>query len=112
MTLDGNLIQGIMTMLIAALAYFLRQKDEKQGKDIEQLSSKIDQQVELLWQKHDADAQDLSELRLHIASQHYVKTELDNRFDKMELAFKHGFHELGDKLDKLTNAVIERGIKS
>ena len=111
MNIDSSILQGVLAFIIGIVGYFLRQKDAQQEKAIVSLTNKIDNQVALLWQKHDQDAADLSELRLHIASQHYVKTELDNRFDKMELAFKHGFHELGEKLDKLTDVIILQGKK-
>jgi hypothetical protein len=105
--MDHQVIQYLLTMGIAVIGWFLRKKDEQQEKAIADIKAAQEQSVALLWAKHDQDAKDLSDLRLHIASQHYVKTELDSRFDKMELAFKQGFHDLGNKLDKMTEALLK-----
>lgn len=100
----------ILSTLLAVVAYLLRQKDLQQQQQLTQLEGDFEEQVALLWQKHDQDAKDLSELRLHIASQHYVKTELDARFDKMELAFQQGFNSIAAKLDKLNDNLVERNL--
>lgn len=104
--IDPVILQALVTLGIGVIGWFLRKKDEQQEKELEALRSELKNQTDLLWQKHDQDAKDLSDLRLHIASQHYVKTELDARFDKMELTFTNGFNELGNKLDKLTQTMI------
>ena len=85
-----------LTGLFAALWYLLTQKDAKQQKDIE-----------LLWQKHDYDAKELEMLKLQIASRHYEKNELDNKFYRMEETFREGFKDLGSKFDTLTNALLK-----
>ena len=85
----------ILTGLFTVLWYLLQQKDAKQQKDIE-----------LLWAKHDLDAKELELLKLQIASQHYVKSELDSKFDRMEETFKEGFKSLGAKVDYLTTTLI------
>jgi hypothetical protein len=76
--------------------YLLRTKDEAQGKAIE-----------LLFSKHDADYAELQALKLQIASQHYVKGELDHKFDKLEGAFRDGFTSLGTKFDRLGDVLVE-----
>lgn len=75
--------------------YLLRTKDEAQGKAIE-----------LLFSKHDADYAELQALKLQIASQHYVKGELDQKFDRLEGAFRDGFETLGTKFDNLGQVLI------
>lgn len=105
--IDPELLHYVATTGIAIIGYFLRKKDEQQEKAIQELKHSQEQAVALLWAKHDQDAKDLSDLRLHIASQHYVKTELDARFDKMELAFKSGFGDVCDRIDKLTSTLVE-----
>lgn len=82
--------------LVGIVAYFLRQKDAAQEK-----------QIFALWEKHDADAQALQELRERIAGRHYERTELDQKFDKLESAFKHGFDELGKKFDRLSETLLK-----
>lgn len=107
--MDLSTVSAVAAAALSVVAYLLKQKDEKQGKEIAEMRAAMDRHVELLWQKHDTDAKDLSELRLHIASQHYVKTELDARFDRMEASFNHGFHDLSGKLDKLIDALKGNG---
>ena len=86
---------GVMLM-VGIIGFFLRQKDEAQAK-----------QISTLWAKHDEDAMALSELKERIAREHYVKAELDARFQRLEDAFRTGFNELGGKLDKLTDVVVQ-----
>lgn len=87
---------AIVSAFFIVLWYLLQQKDSKQQKDIE-----------LLWTKHDMDAKELELLKLQIASQHYVKTELDSKFDRMEETFRSGFKDLGTKVDQLTTALLK-----
>lgn len=103
-----NYVEPVILGLLAIIGYFLKQKDAQQQAEHDALKADYEKQIALLWQKHDQDAKDLSDLRLHIASQHYVKTELDSRFDKMELAFQHGFQDIGTKLDRLNDILVER----
>lgn len=85
-------VSGVFTVLW----WLLRQKDAAQSK-----------QIELLFQKHDQDAQALQDLRVEIAKQHYVKSELDGKFDRLESAFRDGFGTLGQKFDRLSEALTE-----
>ena len=82
-------------VLFTVLWYLLQQKDAKQQKDIE-----------LLWTKHDSDVTELQQLKLQIASQHYVKAELDQKFDRMDATMKTGFEILSSKVDKLSDVLI------
>lgn len=89
------LTQAAILGLIGLVGYFLRQKDSEQG-------AKIDK----LFLIHDKDVEKLAALELKIASDHYIKPELDAKFDKMEATFKEGFHTLGHKFDKLTDILV------
>lgn len=82
-------------LLISIIGFFLRQKDEAQGK-----------QISALWVKHDEDAKALTDLRERIAREHYVKAELDTRFSRLEDAIKDMSNELGGKMDRLTETLI------
>lgn len=82
--------------MIGGIGWFLRNKDEFQAK-----------QIALLFMKHDDDAKALQDLRIQIASNHYVKQELDARFDRLESAFKQGFADLGGKFDRLSERLLE-----
>lgn len=86
---------GVM-LLLGIIGFFLRQKDEAQGK-----------QISALWLKHDEDAAALADLKERIPREHYVKTELDARFQRLEDAFQRGFQELGSKIDKLSEVLIQ-----
>ena len=86
---------AIATAFFGILGYLLQQKDAKQ-----------EEAIKLLWDKHDVDAKELELLKLQIASQHYVKSELDSKFDRMEETFKEGFKSLGMKVDHLTTTLI------
>ncbi len=84
--------------MVGGLGWFLRSKDEFQAK-----------QIALLFVKHDEDAKALQDLRIQIASNHYVKQELDSRFDKLEAAFSAGFKTLGEKFDRLADRLAQNG---
>lgn len=86
---------GVM-LLLGIIGFFLRQKDKAQGK-----------QITALWTKHDEDAAALADLKERIAREHYVKTELDARFQRLEDAFQRGFQELGSKIDKLSEVLVQ-----
>lgn len=94
------LSQDVVTMVITGVGtvvwYLLRQKDEQQA-----------DAIKLLFKKHDEDAKELESLKLQIASQHYVKGELDAKFDKLEHAFRDGFSALGAKFDKLGEVLMQ-----
>ena len=76
--------------------YLLRQKDDQQA-----------EAIALLFKKHDEDYAELQALKLQIASQHYVKGELDDKFDRLESAFRSGFAELGAKFDRLGETLVQ-----
>lgn len=90
-----DIIDLLVTTIFAILGYLLQQKDAKQGK-----------QIELLFEKHDADATALEALKLKIAEQHYQKAELDRKFNSLECATREGFLDLGKKLDRLSDALL------
>lgn len=101
MDLLNDIAVYAVTGLIGAVAWFLRSKDEAQAK-----------QIALLFTKHDEDAERLASLEVRIAKEHYLKTELDQRFDRMENSFRAGFLDLGNKLDKLTTVLMEHVSRS
>lgn len=89
------------------LWYLARQKDERQQKEIDHLRDEVTNKTDVLFKKHDADAAELQQLKLQIASQHYVKGELDNKFDKLETSFREGMQAMGQKFDKLADAILK-----
>ena len=84
-----------MAGLGTLLWYLLTQKDSKQ-----------EEAIKLLWQKHDIDAKELENLKLQIASQHYVKAELDQKFNQMDATMRNGFQILSGKVDELSKTLL------
>ena len=82
-------------VLISALAYLLKRKDEEQADLIKEL-----------FHKHTEDADRLHVVELKIASDHYQKAELDSKFDKIELMMQHGFETLGSKFDVVSSSWV------
>src|SRR5574340_326512 len=85
-----------VTALFIVLWWLLRQKDATQAR-----------QIELLFTKHDDDAQRLTDLELKIAANHYIKPELDAKFERLESSIREGMRELGGKFDRLSEALIQ-----
>jgi hypothetical protein len=92
-------IQLVVALLITPLAlivwHFLRQKD------IQQQAA-----IELLFAKHDADAKELADLKLQIASRHYEKSELDAKLDRLLTTMQDSQREVTAKIDRLTEALL------
>jgi hypothetical protein len=104
----NQIIEILMAIISAAgvvIWSLLRRKDEQQEKAIEELRA----QTTLLFRKHDEDSGRLDAFQLEIAKHHYTAPQLDARFDRLDMSFRSGMHELGAKLDKLTDTLIARG---
>ena len=65
------------------------------------------EQIKLLFEKHDADVNRLVDLELNLAKNHSPKQELDVRFDKLEKTLSHAFDSLGSKFDKLSSLLSD-----
>jgi hypothetical protein len=85
---------GIEAALVV-LWYLLRQKDAHQQASID-----------LLFKKHDDDAQKLADLELKIAQRHYEKPDVDGKFDRIESAVNSLRVDVAQRLDKLTDALL------
>lgn len=94
-----ELIGLIPVAPMALIWYLLKQKDDKQAKDIE-----------LLYNLHRSNEIKIAELRLDIATDHYPKSELDPKFDRLETAITSGLAEinrdLGNRFDRLSEALL------
>ncbi len=111
---DPITIGLLVTVLVSALGYLLARKDEAQAKEITELRASSEAQASkqketnnLLFQKHDQDVAALQDLRIQIAEGHYKKTELDQRFQRLEDTFEKGMDALGKKLDKMTDILVD-----
>lgn len=94
--LDDQLVNLAISGVASLVWYLLRKRDEEQQ-----------EAINLLFKKHDMDADALAALKLEIASHHYVKSELDAKFDRLQDTFTSGFDALGKKFDKLSDALID-----
>ena len=86
---------GFLGSVFAVIGWLLKGKDASQEKELE-----------TLWKKLDTVTNDLQEHKLSIAEGHYKKPELDSRFSKLEETIKHGFDGMGEKFDKLSDALM------
>lgn len=135
--MDHSYINFIITGVSCVVWWLLTEKDKKRGTEIAANASEIaahskqckddmlvlkkdyEHKVDLVWEhcrnesiqlwaKHELDVRELQDLRERIAREHYVKQELDQKFDKLELAFTAGFRDLGQRFDKLSEALMAR----
>lgn len=96
----------LVAALIAVVWNFLRKADEQQDKNLETTRDHLQKQCSILFIKHDEDAARLSELKESIARNHYERSVLDGKFQRLEDSMKNGFHEIGTKIDKLSDALM------
>ena len=101
------ILSGIFTILW----YLLRQKDETQARQLVALDSqhRLDmankqEQIDLLFEKHDMDVEKLVLLDKVIAKNYYERKELDDRFIRLESTIKDGFKDLGVEIKEMTKA--------
>lgn len=94
--MDQHTMLLIITALFSVLFWLLQMKDSKQAK-----------QIDLLFEKHDADAEKLQALELRIAQQHYDKRELDVKFDKLERTFSEGFFTLSESVENVRTLLVQ-----
>jgi uncharacterized protein HemX len=94
--LPPEVLAALLAALIAVVWALLKKKDSDQ-----------ETQIKLLFAKHDEDAKALQELRVQIAEKHYVKTELDSKFDKLEVTIKESFKELSIEFRALSAALLD-----
>ncbi len=118
-----HLFEVALIGVFSVLWWLLRNKDDKQQRELQEFihttdtyreirKLEVEKKFDQLWtkqrddytqllSKHEADARELAELRERIAREHYVKQEMDNKFDKLERAFTDGLKDLGLKFDRL-----------
>lgn len=100
--MDTITYASLTSILIVLVGWLLANKDTKQG----ELIVKQDEQIAILFKKHDDDAAALAALRVEIAKEHYLKHELDSRFHSLEQAIKESSHTLGLKFDHLAETLV------
>lgn len=95
--MESMLLDVVVGMVLALVGYLLKRKDEEQEKLIEDL-----------YNKHNTDAERLHQVELKLAADHYVKSELDTKFDKLELVISTGFRDLNAHLEVLCANTVAR----
>lgn len=83
-------------LFLGAIGWLLADKDAKQAK-----------QIDLLFRKHDDDAKALQDLKVEIAKEHYLKHELDQRFQQLDTTFREGFEGLRTEFRELARVLID-----
>lgn len=100
--------QGIIDIAIAALTalfvvmwWLIRSKVRQ-----------IELLIDTLFKRHDIDVEKLQNFRIEVAGAHYVKPELDAKFDRMEKLFTDSLNslnttirDLGNKIDRYTESL-------
>lgn len=121
----STLISVFGILIVPAFAYLLNKKDAAQEKEIEALKAAQKEQLDalreliaatqaqiaLLFKKHDDDVAALRALEVQIAKEHYLKHELDQRFQSLESTFREGFGDLRTEFKELARVLIEHVAK-
>lgn len=98
----GTIIAILGILIVPAFAYLLNKKDAAQEEQIKALGELI----KLLFKKHDDDVAALILLQRQIDKEHYVKPELDARFQSLESTFREGFASLKSEFRELAQILI------
>lgn len=135
--MDQYLVSMVITGVGCVVWWLLTEKDKKRGAEIADNTKAIaehsrqckqdlleaqkdyEHRIELVWEhsrnesiqlwaKHELDVRELQDLRERIAREHYVKQELDMKFDKVERAITDGLKDVSGKIDKLAEALLAR----
>lgn len=84
MTFDiGATLAALVAAALSVVGYLLAKKDSAQ-----------ETQISDLYTKHESDAKRLQELELHVASNHYPKTEINQILEQMKKHFDERFDRL------------------
>lgn len=98
---------GIIALLVGVLGWLLANKDAKQADEIEDLRATC----RLLFKKHDDDVAALVLLQRQIDKEHYIKPELDARFQSLESTFREGFNGLRAEFKELARVLVDHVTK-
>jgi len=97
---------ALMVAIFGLVGWSLNRQIAQAEKEREDERKHYDDQIKLLFRKHDEDANKLQDLRELVIGQHYRRDELDTRFERLETTFKNGFEDMGEKLDGLSKAMV------
>lgn len=103
----GEILTTIIGIVVGVISYLLSKTDKAQEDKI----AAQQESIALLWRKHDDDAAALAALRLEIAKEHYLKHELDARFQQLDSTFREGFNGLRTEFKELARILIDHVTK-
>ena len=103
----STILSILGALIVPVIGYLLNKKDTAQEKEIEDLKKTS----RFLFKKLDDGVAALQALQLQIAKEHYLKHELDARFQSLETTFKDGMQSLGSKFDHLAGILISHVAK-
>lgn len=86
----------VVSGVLAVIGFLIKDKLDKNAKEIA-----------LLFKKHDDDAAALVDLQREIDRDHYMKHELDAKFNQLDITMREGMKALGDKFDALAKVLTE-----
>lgn len=81
---------SVFGLLFSVIGALLSRKDSAQGR-----------QIDMLFDKHDQDEKALQDFKIEIAKEHYSKDELNTKFDRIDRTLD----SMSLKLDKVLQAV-------
>ena len=93
---------ALLTGIFSLIGWLLKDKDAKQQAVLDVHKESID----LLFGKFDSVSGGLQDMRVQLASEHYRKSELDAKLDRLDNSIRDGLHAISTKVDKLTDAIM------
>lgn len=100
-------IQLVIVGVGTLVWWLLRSRAAKAEVEFAEHKTQIKAVLDLLWSKHDEDVLRLQALELRIASEHYVKRELDDKFDRLDNTFRQGMGELSADIKALSKTMVD-----
>jgi Tfp pilus assembly protein PilO len=103
----GAIISIAIGIVVSIITWLLNKTDKAQ----EDKLSAQQEAIRLLFKKHDDDVAALQALQLQIAKEHYLKHELDQRFQQLDATFREGFAGLRSEFKELARILIDHVTK-
>ena len=93
----------LATVVFGIVSYLLNKTDKAQEDKLAAQQASI----ALLFKKHDDDAAALVLLQRQIDKEHYIKPELDARFQSLETTFRQGFEVRRAEFKELSRVLLD-----
>lgn len=89
----STILTIVLGLVFSVIGWLLTNKDKKQ-----------EDEIKLLFKKHDEDEKELTNLRIKIAENHYQKPELDAKFADINNTLKEGFAQLDKSIKEMSKS--------